>query len=328
MSTVQSSAAQLQERSELRIHRTTQSAHFTIIPNALIRDQALSHAARGCLIEILSNREDWKVTADGMWRGAGTREGEGRNVYRRWFQEIEAAGYLTRIVVTSPGPRGGVKIATVLHFYDTPVPAGQRTSSTSPQVSPTTGSPGVGHPVVGSPGVIKKDQGTRTNSEQSSSGQSHAGDDDQPPSSDSGKGRPGSAGAGRDSRGEKDALQDLAVRLQEVLKDDYDFQPRFLGPRFRKVGRDMNVSAALLDQVVVWWLRDDAADSGFRSFTGLLHHDEDDKRPNPAGYLYKALPDLVTAYLEARDKKAAELGVEGGTFNLCGWLTDQEDAAA
>ena len=66
--------------------------HFTIIPNAWVRDPNLSRRARGLLAELLSHKEGWKVSTDSLWR-AGP---EGRDAVRKAVQELEDAGYLRR----------------------------------------------------------------------------------------------------------------------------------------------------------------------------------------------------------------------------------------
>lgn len=66
--------------------------HFTIIPNAWVRDPNLTRRARGLLAELLSHKEGWKVSTDSLWK-AGT---EGRDAVRKAVQELEDAGYLRR----------------------------------------------------------------------------------------------------------------------------------------------------------------------------------------------------------------------------------------
>lgn len=143
------------------IERSTPADHFTIIPNALIRDGKLSRFARSCLIEILSNDDSWRNTADDMWRRgqANGRRGEGRAVYRKAFTEMETAGYLTRSKMQDPNGTW----YTVLHFRATATPTDQKlvvgttsNNTATAQVAPTYQKPVVGSPVVGSPVVIRE----------------------------------------------------------------------------------------------------------------------------------------------------------------------------
>jgi hypothetical protein len=351
----------------LRIHRTTQSEHYTIVPNDLIRDEAMSYGARGCLIRILSNRGDWHVTADSMWRGTDARSGEGRDTYRRWFREMEAAGYLTRRAVTAPSPAGGVKMVTELHFYDTPLPPEQRTCGKRPTPGiQSSGRPAETHespaqPDDGIPGVgATREDGVnaqlsptteyqaslRSTNEKNQQQKHHQGNDEPAVGRNSGKDNPGTgsgrrvarAGGGtarrrttrkRPSRAERaseDEFQALARRMRDTFRDDFDFRPEILAPRFREVAKQAAMSPNLLEDAICWWVG--AWAEGFRSYSSLLEPDQDGKTPNPAGYLHKVLPDLVAAYLTARDKQAAELGVEAEGFAYADWLLNEEEAAA
>jgi hypothetical protein len=278
-------------------------------------------AARGCLIQVLANREDWQVTADSMWRQAQTRRGEGRDTYRKWFAEMEAAGYMTRHKVTDTGPYGGVKVQTVLHFYDTALPADHRTNaypSKKAQVTPMTTRVGVGNP-----GIIKKDQERRTNTESSSL---HDHDHDGTSKDLSREGSSASVGGGQDhfsagsssvaSPGAADPFEKLGQDLARVCGAQYG--ARFLVPRFRQVASDLDVSGDLVEDAVACWVFFDVLDD-FKRPDDLAHAGK---------YLHKVVPDLVQAYLDARNKKAAELGVDPETFDLNEWMNEQEEIEA
>jgi hypothetical protein len=107
----------------VRIHRRKDDdGGFAQIPNDTLRDPRLGWAARGLLAEILSRPDGWSTSADRIYaqrrRVPGGR-GEGIRRIRTALRELEACGYMRRVVVR--GPRG--RIATELHFYD--VPAGR-----------------------------------------------------------------------------------------------------------------------------------------------------------------------------------------------------------
>lgn len=90
----------------MKIHRSKHTEHFTILPNATLRDPRLSWAARGVLMELLSRPEDWQTNADQMARTAKqerNKRGEGREAVRALFGELESAGYIVRTKTQTDG---------------------------------------------------------------------------------------------------------------------------------------------------------------------------------------------------------------------------------
>jgi hypothetical protein len=124
------------------------------------------------------------------------------------------------------------------------------------------------------------------------------------------------AAPGPASRAERelDQLDGLAQDLARI--GGSQFKPHLLAPRFRQVARDLDVSADMVDQAVAWWADGYACAAGFKAWDDVA---------NPGGYLHQVLPDLVLAYLDAREAKAAELGKVSATFYLLGWLRDHKD---
>ena len=110
--------------------------HFTIIPNAWVRDADLSRRARGLLAELLSHREGWDVSIESLWR-TGT---EGREAVRKAVQELEEAGYLRR---EQQGGTGGEKFGTAEYVLLDPV---AKTPVHSDAQFPGDGFPGNGIP--------------------------------------------------------------------------------------------------------------------------------------------------------------------------------------
>lgn len=66
--------------------------HFTVIQNQVIRDRGLSWRARGILVYLLSQPDDWKTTAAHL-TAVGV---EGRDSVRIALSELETRGYLQR----------------------------------------------------------------------------------------------------------------------------------------------------------------------------------------------------------------------------------------
>lgn len=104
----------------MRIRRSKPVDNFTIIPNAVLRDDRLSYCARGVLAELLSRSSGWETNADALSERArrhrGDIVGEGRRGLRAAFRELEVAGYMVRR--KEKGEKG--RFVTVLEVYDVP----------------------------------------------------------------------------------------------------------------------------------------------------------------------------------------------------------------
>lgn len=104
----------------MRIRRSKLTENFTILPNDLLRDDALTYCARGILAELLSRPSGWETNADALSERARRRRGdvvgEGRRALRMAFKELEAAGYMVRRTEKADNGR----FTTVLEVYDTP----------------------------------------------------------------------------------------------------------------------------------------------------------------------------------------------------------------
>lgn len=108
-----------QHTNQKTIFRTVFSKDFTVLPNDLLRNRALSYKARGVLAMLLTNREDWEVTSSWI-QDQGT---EGREAIASAMAELEAAGYITHAISSSQGGKFARHVWTI---YDMPRPEAQR----------------------------------------------------------------------------------------------------------------------------------------------------------------------------------------------------------
>lgn len=147
----------------LRIHRHTRVDHYTILPNDILQNDALSWAARGMLAYLLSLPPDWRLkTTDLIRRGQ-----EGKARFYRIKAELEAAGFLRGTV--SRTPQGVIaewvwEVTDEAHCWPD---SGKSESGETPVGSPDSGFPEggkprrwetqkVGNPEGGKPGNYKE----------------------------------------------------------------------------------------------------------------------------------------------------------------------------
>ena len=64
---------------------------YTILPNAILKDQRLSYRDIGLLVWMLSKPQDWKFSYDGM---LSERSKDGKSVLQTGVRNLQSAGYL------------------------------------------------------------------------------------------------------------------------------------------------------------------------------------------------------------------------------------------
>jgi hypothetical protein len=81
----------------VRIRHSRLTKDFLQVPNATVRDDRMSHMARGILVELLSRPDGWKTACDDMWQDSVAKHGKdspGRRQFRAAFAELKKYGYL------------------------------------------------------------------------------------------------------------------------------------------------------------------------------------------------------------------------------------------
>lgn len=110
----------------MRIRHSRLTRDFLQVPNATVRDDRLSHMARGILVELLSRPDGWEATADDMWRASVAKLGKtspGRRAFRAAFAELKEYGYLSsNREVTKAGRHATVLTVTDVSPVQTDVP--------------------------------------------------------------------------------------------------------------------------------------------------------------------------------------------------------------
>jgi len=112
----------------VRIRHTRLTRDFLQVPNATVRDDRLSHMARGILVELLSRPDGWEITCDEMWQASVAKHGKaspGRRAFRAAFAELKEYGYLTASrELLEGGKYGTVLTLTNISAVQTDVPHG------------------------------------------------------------------------------------------------------------------------------------------------------------------------------------------------------------
>lgn len=97
---------------EVRINRNAVSDNFTVLRNAVMRDESLSWKATGLLCYLLSLPSNWKLRLSHL----ATEKKDGRDSTRAGLAELEKAGYLHIEIIRNSGKYA----ETVWHVTDTP----------------------------------------------------------------------------------------------------------------------------------------------------------------------------------------------------------------
>lgn len=116
---------------------------YTVLPNQILRDDALTLQAKGLFCMMASFPEDWDFTVKGLATVAGC----GREKISAALKNLEDAGYLLREQCHS---ESGKFSANVFVLYDekiSPLPG-----------FPSTGKPSTGKPLPGNPTQLNKER--------------------------------------------------------------------------------------------------------------------------------------------------------------------------
>lgn len=126
-----------------RVRSKREGRQYAAIPNAAMRDKAVSLEARGMLALMMGYSDDWVFYRSHLMDVAGI----GREKFQRIMAELQAAGYVTRETLRGPG---GHVAGTTYVIHDDPSASteGLKTRLSAeglknrPPVEPTAGKPG------------------------------------------------------------------------------------------------------------------------------------------------------------------------------------------
>lgn len=125
--------------------------NFTIVPNTWLRDNRLTHKARGILFELMSHRPGWQTSVERL----AELGPDGESAIKSGLKELEKCGYLTREWVRDGlGKRIGTSytITDPASRQDVVDPSGENHLMENPQVSPSGENRPVENPQVDPPG--------------------------------------------------------------------------------------------------------------------------------------------------------------------------------
>lgn len=143
------------------IHKTKQRRDFTLLPNSILRSKSLDFSAKGILVMMLSHTEEWKATMEQLMEYCHEGVAINRRInFRKAIHQLEAAGYAKRAYIR----KCGKIMTTVWHWYDEPIPVGERSRPTDH--SPKVGLLKVGTPKVSGLTISKPTNNKKTNGEE------------------------------------------------------------------------------------------------------------------------------------------------------------------
>ncbi len=126
---------------------------FTVLPNALLRDQRLSLKTKGLFCMMLSLPGDWSYNVGGLVRVCGA----GRDAIRSALRELEAAGYLEREKVHGERGRFSGTVYTLHTVSKTPWTENPPTVEMVEADPPLTDYPTTAEPTTENPPLQNKD---------------------------------------------------------------------------------------------------------------------------------------------------------------------------
>lgn len=126
---------------------------FTVLPNALLRDQRLSLKTKGLFCMMLSFPGDWSYSVGGLVSVCGA----GRDAIRSALRELEAAGYLEREKVHGERGRFSGTVYTLHTVSKTPWTENPPMVETGEADPPLTDYPTTADPTTENPPLQNKD---------------------------------------------------------------------------------------------------------------------------------------------------------------------------
>jgi hypothetical protein len=110
-------------RNKTIYYRVKKNEHYTIVSNEISKNPNLSMGAKGLLLTIFSNSDDWFINREYLVNSSNK---DGRTKVKSYMKEIESSGYARFSVERHDGG-----FCNIWEFFSNAIPLDQRSNKTN-----------------------------------------------------------------------------------------------------------------------------------------------------------------------------------------------------